>query len=46
MASGLFQIVSSLLVIVGSTLLVPVITAVFYKEYSVILSFLIPIVAS
>ena len=46
MASGLFQIVSSLLVIVGSTLIVPVITAVFYKEYSVILSFLIPMVAS
>ena len=46
MASGLLQIVTALLGIVGSTLVVPVITAIACSEYSVIPSFLIPMAAS
>ena len=46
MASGLLQIVTALLGIVGSTLVVPVITAIACSEYSVIPSFLIPMATS
>ena len=40
------RIITALMAIVGSTFVIPITTAVFCKEYSVILPFAIPMVAS